>query len=217
MSTTRAKAETSPAAVGFGPLVELPFCQQLALVPNRTKTFVSASKFLPTACKIYRIIAGFDGTAVSGTCNLRFVMGIGADTQTQYARLPYPDTDYANQPVPPNPQAYPPAYPLLGMALTFGAVNMTMTPNTSTLYTPNDSAVSGSTSAGNIFCYAPGTPGFAYDSIWGPAGALITLRTTTNGTASGNLYVSLLVKFYDPTYGKLSNVGTSFNPAVDIP
>lgn len=208
MPATTAKAQNAPGAVGFNELQEWIVCQNFALVPNRPETVVTFSKFLPTACKIYRVVVGFASTpTVAGSCALQFVLGAGPSSSVQFGALPIPDSDYANQPVPPGAQAYPPAYPTPGQKLFLSPRPITMANNVATILTPNDSAATGA--------YSPNTPGSAWDSIWGPGGALVTMRTVTGAGTLGSVYVSLLVTPYDPNYAK--PLLTPFNPAVDIP
>lgn len=197
MGDTRAKDHGSmQTAFPFDSLETLQF-SPISLTANQANSVVQERIFLPTAVKIYRVIAGFGSApGVAGTCSINIVAGTAAETGT----LPTPDTDYAGQP------AYPPAYASAGQSLFLADQVLTMTADTATVLTPNAAAGSG---------YPANTPGKAWDALWGPGGAEITLRTVTNGAAAGRLYVALLVKYYDPTYNK--PVLTGFNAATDIP
>src|SRR5215472_8761057 len=143
----------------------------LALAASQPLSTPQVPLYLPTAVKIYRVIAGFDGAAVAGSCSINIVVGSTTVTGVQFASLPIPDTDQAEQPTAPNTQAYPPAYSANRQKLFLNNQALTMTTWTSTVLTPNDSAASGA--------FAPGTPGSEWDGIWGPAGTLLTLRTLT--------------------------------------
>lgn len=209
MPETRAKAQGPIDAVGFNGLVPLQF-PLLTLAASQANSVVQGILVLPTAVKIYRVVSAFDGSTVAGTCSVNVVAGSAAEIAnsgaTQYTAMPIPDTQVALQPVAPNTVAYPPAYASAGQRLFLNDQALTMTAYTATVLTPNDSAVSGA--------YAPTTPGNTWDAIWGPGGQILTLRTVTNGSASGKISVKLLVKFYDPNYSK--PVLTPFNPATDI-
>lgn len=210
MPATRAKCQGPIDSVGFNGLDVLNFTP-VTLAASQNNGTVQAVLFLPTAVKIFRLVAGFDASTVAGSCAVNIVAGTAAEIAnsgaTQYLALPIPDTEVSLQPVAPNPFAYPPAYASAGQRLFLSDQALTMTANTSTILTPNDSALSGA--------YAPTTPGNTWDALWGPGGQMLTLRTVTGAGASGKLYVALLVKEYDPTFAK--PITTPFNPATDIP
>lgn len=197
MPPTRAKAQETIDAVGFNTLIPLQF-QPITLAASQPSTTVQARMWLPTAVKIYRVIAGLSGT-VAGACSVNIVAGVAAEL-TGVGSLPTPDSDYAGQP------AYPPPYPTAGQKLFLTDRPLTMTTELATIITPNDNASTGA--------FPANTPGFEWDAIWGPGGMEITVRTLTGAGATGTLLVTLLAKFYDPTYSK--PILTSFNPAVDI-
>jgi hypothetical protein len=197
MGATRAKDHLAPNAFTFGTPLVLAF-PQVTVTANQVNSGIATRIFLPTAVKIYRVVAGF-ASGAAGVVSLNIVAGIAAEAGT----LPIPDTDYANQPLP----AYPPAYASAGQQLFLTDQPITVANNASTILTPSDSAATGA--------YPAGTPGNTWDALWGPAGSLLTLRLVSNGAGAGNLNVSLLAKVYDPTYNK--PVLTSFSPAVDIP
>jgi hypothetical protein len=193
MSATRAK-EHEQSAVKFDALIPLVF-PVVALASSQSVNTVQARIWLPTSVKIYRIIAGLSGT-VAGSCAVQVVAG----TANPAGTLPTPDTDYAGQP------AYPPAYATAGQQLLQSPAALTMTADLATVINAIAAAGSG---------YPANTPGQAFDGLWGPGGQELTLRTVTGASTTGNLAVSLLCKFYDPTYNK--PVLTGFNPVTDIP
>ena len=206
---TRAKAQNAIDAVGFNSLAELSFPSVVLSGTTQNNGVVAARLWVPTTVKIYRVIAGIFGS-VAGTVSLNVVAGEAAEVPntgaTQFLSMPIPDTDYAQQPIAPNTQAYPPAYATAGQKLFLADRALTITNGVATVLTPDDSAASGA--------YAPTTPGKAYDGLWGPGGTELTLRLPSSG-ATGTVQVRLLVKYYDPTYNK--PVLTGFNPATDIP
>ena len=165
---------------------------------------INGRLWLPTAVKIQRVVVGLYGS-VAGTCSVNIVVGTGAKSSTTNLIVPVPDTDYANQPVAPATVAYPPAYGVAGQAVFLNDQVITITAEAATILTPNDTAATGA--------FAAGTPGFSWDSLWGPAGSELTLRLPCSGF-TGNVKVDLYGKFYDPTYMK--PVLTGYNPAVDI-
>lgn len=197
MGTIRATDHTTmQSAVSFGALVALQF-PPFNLAASQTSATIQERIFLPTAFKIVRVVAGFGASpAVAGTCAINIVAGSVAPNGT----LPTPDTDYTGQP------NYPSPYATDGQQLFLADQPLTMSSAT-TVLTPADSVATGA--------YPAGTPGFAWDALWGPGGAKLTLRTVTNGTAAGRLYVTLLGIFYDTTYTK--PVLSGFNAATDIP
>jgi len=193
-------------SVGFDKLIQIDF-PVITLAATQVSGTIQARRAIATCYKIYRVIAALSGS-VAGTASINIAMGTAALTGT----LPIPDTGYAGQPTSGNTpdNAYPPAYATNGQQLFYAARAITMTADAPTVITPNDAAPTSGSGA-----YAIGTPGFAYDSLWGPGGSLLTVRLVTNGSAAGTLNVSLLVKPYDPFYNK--PVLTGFNPATDIP
>jgi hypothetical protein len=213
MPATRAVDVGTPSAFPENQVFQLDF-SKLVLSANQGSSTVQAWRFLPTALKIYRVIAGFDSGTVAGACSINIVSGTAAEIAnsggTIYTAVPIPETDYASQPVSPGAQAYPPAYATAGQRLFLSDQALTMTASTATVLTPEDSAATGA--------YAAGTPGKTFDALWGPAGSLITLRTVTGAGASGNLYVAMLCKIVLPNQGLSgSQVLTSFDPATSIP
>lgn len=180
--------------------------QPVTLANNMVSTAIQGIWVLPTSAKIYKAIAYMSGSP-AGTCSINLVSGIAAELATQFASLPIPDTEYGGQPVAPGAAAYPPAYATAGQKLFLSDQPVTMTTNVATVLTASDSAASGA--------YAPGTPGNAWDGLWGPAGSIITLRCVTNASGAGTLTVAVLYKLYDPTYNK--PILTPFNPATDLP
>jgi hypothetical protein len=210
MSTTRAK-QHDISSVGFDCLDYIKFPSVTLSSTTQNNTVIAGRIYLPTAVKILRVIAGISGS-VAGTVSLNIVSGTAAEVAnsgaTKYLSMPIPDTDYANQPTSPGAVAYPPAYATAGQKLFLADQALTITADTATVLTPSDSAAVASGA------YAPGTPGSAWDSLWGPGGAEVTLRLPCSG-ATGLVEVGLLVKYYDPTYMK--PILTGFNPATDLP
>jgi hypothetical protein len=209
MSQTRGKTR-DPASVTFDSLVQLGEFPIVTLSSTtQNNTVIAGRIWLPTACKIMRVIAGLAGS-VAGTVSLNIVSGVAAEVAnsgaTKYLSVPIPDTDYTNQPTSPGAAAYPPAYATAGQKLFLADQALTITAEVATVLTPSDNAASGA--------YAASTPGSAYDSLWGPGGAEVTLRLPCAG-ATGTVKVYLFGKWYDPAFTK--PVLSSFNPAVDIP
>lgn len=207
MSATRAK-QHFPSDVQFDGLDSVQF-SPVTLSGNMLSTAIQGIFVLPTALKIYRLVAYMSGSP-AGTCAINIVSGIAAEL-TGVGSVPTPDSDYTGQPgaaystgIAPQ---YPPPFATPGQKLLLTDAPVTMTTNTPTIITPSDSAASGA--------YPAGTPGQAWDALWGPGGAIATLRCVTNGSGAGTLYVALLYKMYDTLYPK--PLLTSFNPATDIP
>jgi len=215
MGQTVAKAQNNPKAFPLNDSLTLPFPVVTLSSTTQNNSVIAARLWLPTCVKIYRVVAGMSGS-LAGTCSLNVVAGIAAEVSTQYASLPIPETDYAGQPISPNTQAYPPAYATSGQKLFLADQALTVAENPATVLTPSDSAATGA--------YAPNTPGMAYDALWGPGGAELTLRLPCTGF-TGNVAVTLFCKSYDPPgnqptgnqSGAAFPVLTSFNPAVDLP
>jgi hypothetical protein len=206
MSTTRSKQHDIDS-VAFDNLVVIGQFPTVALSNvTQNNTVIAGRLWLPTACKIQRVVAAVQSASLAGTCSLNVIVGTGAKSATQYQIVPIPDTDYAGQPVSPGVQAYPPAYGAAGQALFLADQALTITNELATILKPNDSAASGA--------YAAGTPGSAWDALWGPAGSELTLRLPCSGF-TGNVAVTLFGKWYDPTYMK--PLLTPYNPATDLP
>jgi hypothetical protein len=207
MPATRAKAQGAVDSFPFNTADYIKFPSVTLSDTTQNNTVVTGRIYLPTSVKIYRVVAGISGSVV-GTCSLNIILGPGAKVATTDLIVPIPDTDYAGQPISPGTVAYPPAYAVAGQALLLADTALTMTADTATLITPADSAATGA--------YATGTPGSAWDSLWGPGGAELTLRLPCSA-ATGLVEVGILVKYYDPTGDSSKPILTAFNPAVDIP
>jgi len=180
--------------VGFDGLDSAQF-PAVTLSGTMLNSTISGILVVPTALKIYRVVAYMSGSP-AGTCSINIAAGIAAETGV----TPTPDTDYAGQPT---PGSYPPAYGSAGQTLFPTDQPVTMTTNVSTVLTPTATAPSPASA-----------PGKGWDAIWGPGGSILTLRVATNGSGAGTLYVAICYKLYDPTYSK--PVLTPFNPAVDL-
>src|ERR1700683_670877 len=207
MPATVAKAQGAVNGFPFNTADYIKFPSVTLSGTTQNNSVVAGRIFLPTAVKIYRVIAGISGS-VAGTCSLNVILGPGAKASTQYLIVPIPDTEYARQPISHGTVAYPPAYAAAGQALFLADQALTITADTATVLTPEDSALTGA--------YAANTPGKAYDSIWGPGGAEVTLRLPCSG-ATGLVEVGLLVKYYDPTGDSSKPILSGFDPATSIP